>query len=80
MSRYDPSLTYGRVQTYPYSQFVPMFAKYRGKCLCFKSFFKQSVHESPDETYRVRKVNILYYLEDDTIAVSEPIVKVSYQP
>ncbi|XP_034231935.1 EF-hand domain-containing protein 1-like [Thrips palmi] len=72
--RYDPSLTYGRVQTYPYKQFKPHYAHYDGKSLCFRAYFKQSIHESPDEHYRVRKVNIVYFLEDDTISVIEPTV------
>uniref|UniRef100_A0A1B6DLI7 DM10 domain-containing protein n=1 Tax=Clastoptera arizonana TaxID=38151 RepID=A0A1B6DLI7_9HEMI len=45
------------------------------KCLTFHAFFKQSVVESPNEHYRVRHVNILYFLEDDTITVMEPPVK-----
>ncbi|KAK3929061.1 EF-hand domain-containing protein 1 [Frankliniella fusca] len=72
--RYDPSLTYGRVQNYPFKQFLPHYAQYRGKSLCFRAYFKQSIHESPDEHYRVRKVNIVYFLEDDTISVIEPSV------
>ncbi|KAJ9588706.1 hypothetical protein L9F63_017998 [Diploptera punctata] len=59
--RYDPSLTYGRVKQYAVAQ-----------CLTFRAFFKQSVYESPDEHYRVRQVNIIYFLEDDTITVMEP--------
>lgn len=39
-------------------------------------FFRQHVPESRIEHYRVRHVNIFYYLEDDTITVIEPIVKV----
>ncbi|KAK4880766.1 hypothetical protein RN001_008912 [Aquatica leii] len=70
--RYDPSLTYGRTRSVACSQFIPHFALYDSKCLTFKAFFKQSVPESPVEYYRVRKVNIIYFLEDDTITVIEP--------
>ncbi|PSN50975.1 hypothetical protein C0J52_07624 [Blattella germanica] len=72
--RYDPSLTYGRVKQYAVSQVIPHFALYDKKCLTFRSFFKQSVFESPDEHYRIRQVNIIYFLEDDTITVMEPPV------
>ncbi|XP_069689389.1 EF-hand domain-containing protein 1-like isoform X2 [Periplaneta americana] len=73
--RYDPSLTYGRVKEYAISQFIPHFVLYDKKCLTFKAFFKQSVFESPHEHYRVRQVNIIYFLEDDTITVMEPEVE-----
>ncbi|ENN78711.1 hypothetical protein D910_03621 [Dendroctonus ponderosae] len=72
--RYDPSLTYGRCKAKPLPQFTPHFALYDQKCLTFKAFFKQSVVESPLEFYRVRPVNIYYFLEDDTISVIEPRV------
>lgn len=74
--RFDPSLTYGRCKNTPLPQFVPHFALYDQKCLTFKAFFKQSVVESPLEFYRVRPVNIIYFLEDDTIAVIEPRIPV----
>ena len=76
--RYDPSLTYGRVKQYAVAQFTPHFVLYDKKCLTFQAFFKQSVFESPDEHYRVRQVNIVYFLEDDTITVMEPLVDVSF--
>ena len=43
--------------------------------LKFNAYFKQTVHESPKEYYRVRPVNIYYYLEDDSISVVEPHVE-----
>ncbi|XP_015587754.1 EF-hand domain-containing protein 1 [Cephus cinctus] len=72
--QYDPSLTYGRVREYAYQQFVPHYAKFAQKCLCFKAFFRQGIFNSPDEHFRIRHVNIIYFLEDDTILVSEPPV------
>ncbi|KAK8885916.1 EF-hand domain-containing protein 1 [Tritrichomonas musculus] len=39
--------------------------------LRFFAYFKQSVVESNDETYRVRYVRIYYYLEDNTLMVEE---------
>ncbi|KAK9686909.1 DM10 domain [Popillia japonica] len=73
--RFDPSLTYGRTRSVALPQFLPHFALYDQKCLTFKAFFKQSVSESPMEHYRVRQVNIIYFLEDDTITVMEPSVE-----
>uniref|UniRef100_A0A1Y1MR06 DM10 domain-containing protein n=3 Tax=Photinus pyralis TaxID=7054 RepID=A0A1Y1MR06_PHOPY len=73
--RYDPSLTYGRTRSAALPQYLPHFALYDQKCLTFKAFFKQSVVESPLEYYRVRKVNIIYFLEDDTITIMEPRIR-----
>lgn len=72
--RYDPSLTYGRAPRYAFRQFVPRYALFAQKCLRFKAFFRQGVFDSPDEHYRVRHVDIVYYLEDDTLCVIEPVV------
>ncbi|XP_003706810.1 EF-hand domain-containing protein 1 [Megachile rotundata] len=74
-AHYDPSLTYGRVKEYAYRQFVPHYALFAHKCLCFKAFFRQGVFNSPDEYFRIRHVNIIYFLEDDTICVMEPPVE-----
>ena len=48
--------------------------------LRFNAYFKQTVHESPSEYFRVRPVDIFYYLEDDSIAVIEPHVENSGMP
>ncbi|CAH0556686.1 unnamed protein product [Brassicogethes aeneus] len=72
--RFDPSLTYGRTRSKPLPQFIPNYALYDKKCLTFNAFFKQSVVESPLEHFRIRIVNIIYFLEDDTISVMEPRV------
>ncbi|KAL0480787.1 EF-hand domain-containing family member efhc2 [Acrasis kona] len=42
------------------------------KVLRFYTFFKEGVHESALENNRVRRCVLYYYLEDDTIHVSEP--------
>eukprot|EP00670_Eutreptiella_braarudii_P007522 CAMPEP_0174290272 /NCGR_PEP_ID=MMETSP0809-20121228/28153_1 /TAXON_ID=73025 ORGANISM="Eutreptiella gymnastica-like, Strain CCMP1594" /NCGR_SAMPLE_ID=MMETSP0809 /ASSEMBLY_ACC=CAM_ASM_000658 /LENGTH=751 /DNA_ID=CAMNT_0015388809 /DNA_START=96 /DNA_END=2351 /DNA_ORIENTATION=+ len=42
------------------------------KVLRFQAFFKEGVHESPQEQERVRRCIVYYFLEDDTISVSEP--------
>ena len=43
--------------------------------LRFDAYFKQTVHESPNEHYRLRDVRVFYYLEDDSISVVEPMVE-----
>lgn len=72
--RFDPSLIYGRTKSYKNPTFKPHFVVYDKKCLMFRAFFKQSVAESPDEHFRIRHVNIVYFLEDDSITVMEPLV------
>ncbi|XP_036140512.1 LOW QUALITY PROTEIN: EF-hand domain-containing protein 1 [Monomorium pharaonis] len=72
---YDIRSIYGRIPCYTYRQFVPHYALLAQKCLRFKAFFRQGVFNSPDEHYRVRHVDIIYYLEDDTLCVIEPVVK-----
>jgi hypothetical protein len=75
-SRFDPSLTYGCMKKYPVSRFVPHYALYDRLRLTFRAFFKQSVSQSLIEHYRIRQVNIIYFMEDDTITVMEPEVMV----
>ncbi|KAL3282731.1 hypothetical protein HHI36_005902 [Cryptolaemus montrouzieri] len=70
--RYDPSLTYGRTRAAALPQFTPHYVHYDAKCLTFRAFFKQTVVESPLEHYRIRQVNLIYFLSDDTIVVIEP--------
>ncbi|XP_068629097.1 EF-hand domain-containing protein 1-like [Battus philenor] len=69
---YDPSLTYGRVKQPALPMVIPHWVHYDKRCLNFTAFFKQPVYENPNENYRVRIVNIVYFLEDDTITVIEP--------
>jgi hypothetical protein len=47
--------------------------------LRFDGYFKQTVHES-EEQYHLRRVHILFFLEDDSIAVIEPPVENSGIP
>ncbi|XP_037300618.1 EF-hand domain-containing protein 1 [Manduca sexta] len=72
---YDPSLTYGRVKQPALPAVVPHWVHYDKRCLNFTAFFKQPVYDNPDESFRVRVVNIVYFLEDDTLTVMEPRVK-----
>jgi len=39
--------------------------------LKFHAFFKEAVHESPLENFRVHKCDIFYYTEDDSIQITE---------
>lgn len=75
-SRFDPTLTYGCVKKCPVSRFVPHYVLCDRLRLTFRAFFKQSVSQSPLEHYRIRQVNIIYFVEDDTITVMEPEVAV----
>ncbi|KAJ3323302.1 EF-hand domain-containing member C2 [Blyttiomyces sp. JEL0837] len=64
------------VEIYPHSnslgESVPSWVAFDRKVLRFYAYFQEAVHERREEQYRVRKVNIYFYLEDDTIHVSEP--------
>eukprot|EP00741_Cyanophora_paradoxa_P023424 tig00021582_g22628.t1 len=51
---------------------LPAWVAFDRKVLRFDAYFKESVHESNTETYRVRLCVIYYYLEDDSIHVAEP--------
>jgi len=51
---------------------VPAFVALDRMVLRFFAYYKEAVHESRMENYRVRKVTMLYYLEDNTVQVNEP--------
>jgi len=51
---------------------MPAFVALDRMVLRFFAYFKEAVHESRMENYRVRKVTMFYYLEDNTIQVTEP--------
>ncbi|XP_037039126.1 EF-hand domain-containing protein 1-like [Bradysia coprophila] len=72
---YDAVFTYGRVKQAPVEPFRPHFVRYDKVKLTFKAFFKQSVPESGLEHYRIRLVNIMYFMDDDTMTVIEPKVE-----
>ncbi|VDM32033.1 unnamed protein product [Hydatigera taeniaeformis] len=50
----------------------PPWITFDKQVLCFEAYFQQAVHESRFEQYRVRRCQVLFYLEDDTIQVTEP--------
>merc|ERR1711988_780055 len=56
----------------PVAPAVPAYVALDRMVLRFFAYFKEAVHESRMENYRVRKVTVLYYLEDNTLQVNEP--------
>ncbi|XP_077990031.1 EF-hand domain-containing protein 1-like [Glandiceps talaboti] len=75
-----PTLTYGQAKQAPPEDFIPAHVAFDKKVLKFSAYFRQTVHESPNEYFRIRPVNIFYYLEDDSISVVEPHVENSGMP
>ncbi|KAM4771458.1 EF-hand domain-containing protein 1 [Rhinophrynus dorsalis] len=75
-----PTLTYGQAKQAPPSDFIPTFVAFDKKVLRFEGFFQETVPISQDERYRVRKVSLYYFLEDDSISVVEPPVENSGIP
>ncbi|KAK6187064.1 hypothetical protein SNE40_006312 [Patella caerulea] len=80
LANFHPTLTYGQAKQAPPTDFIPSHVKLDKKVLRFNGYFTQTIIESPDETYRVRPIELYYYLEDDTIAVFEPHVENSGMP
>lgn len=80
LAQYKPSLTYGQKVQAPPEEFTPAHVAFDKAVLLFNAYFKQTVNESPKEFYCVRNVKIYYYLEDDSIAVHEPVVENSGIP
>ncbi|XP_028809413.1 EF-hand domain-containing protein 1-like [Denticeps clupeoides] len=60
--------------------FCPAYVSNDKKVLHFSGFLRQEVQDSPDELYRIRPVDIYYYLVDDTMCVIEPAVENSGIP
>ena len=52
----------------------PRWLKFDRQVLSFTGYFKESVVESPIENWRLRRVIIYYYLNDNTIYITEPKV------
>ncbi|KAK1937860.1 EF-hand domain-containing family member C2 [Phytophthora citrophthora] len=65
----DPSVV---LATRPFN---PKFIANDKKVLRFEAYFLEAVHESNLENYRVRRCEVLYYLEDDTLQITEPKVE-----
>ncbi|KNE64889.1 hypothetical protein AMAG_10562 [Allomyces macrogynus ATCC 38327] len=56
----------------PNAESVPAWIAFDRKVLRFYAYFQEAVQERREEQFRIRKVNILFYLEDDTVHVIEP--------
>lgn len=64
---------YGRVKPKPIAPFKPDFVQNDKIILTFDGFFRQKVFEPNPEQYDlIRKVKIMYFMEDDTITVVDP--------
>ncbi|XP_054471819.1 EF-hand domain-containing family member C2 [Anoplopoma fimbria] len=59
---------------------LPSWIAFDKQALCFEAFFQEAVPVAQDETYRIRKCKIYFYLEDDTVQVVEPEYKNSGIP
>uniref|UniRef100_A0ABI7YAQ0 EF-hand domain containing 1 n=1 Tax=Felis catus TaxID=9685 RepID=A0ABI7YAQ0_FELCA len=70
-----PVLTYGQPKQAPPAEFIPAHVAFDKKVLKFDAYFQEDVPMSPEEHYRIRQVNIYYYLEDDSMSVMEPVVE-----
>ncbi|KAE8299783.1 EF-hand domain-containing family member C2 [Larimichthys crocea] len=71
-----------KYSVYPQGQgsHLPSWVAFDKQALCFEAYFQEAVLQSRDETYRIRKCKIFFYLEDDTIQVVEPEYKNSRIP
>lgn len=59
---------------------LPAWVAYDRKVLRFFGYFKEAVHASSQENWRVRKCVIYFYLEDDSIHIAEPKIENSGIP
>ncbi|KAL0208592.1 hypothetical protein P9112_011179 [Eukaryota sp. TZLM1-RC] len=73
------STIYGQYFTPSYDQYVPAYIR-NDKVLRFFGYFLEAVHDSPQETFRVRLCKIDYFLVDHTIQVLETVEENSGLP
>jgi len=66
-STYKPTFTGEITELYQ-----PNWVKLDRQVLNFFGFFKESVVESSLENHRVRKLDICFYLEDNSVSITEP--------
>lgn len=76
--RFDPVLTYGRLKHPRIEPFRPRYVLYDRMILTFQGFFRQKVLESATVQSRVRYVNVMYFMEDDSITIMEPRIPVKH--
>eukprot|EP00667_Euglena_gracilis_P002642 EG_transcript_2647 len=72
--RRPTELVPGREKISPHDiqQAHPTWTNLADKVLRFFCYTKESVHERREETFRLRRCNLYYFLEDDTMQVTEP--------
>ena len=58
----------------------PQWLKYDKQVLSFSCYFLEPVYEKREENFRVRRAIMYYYLDDDTIYITEPRVENSGIP
>ncbi|XP_025415429.1 EF-hand domain-containing protein 1-like [Sipha flava] len=77
VTRYNPTLTYGRAKDPPKPIVQSNFIKLDGKCLSFNGYTEVISTEmnTNKEKLMIRRVKITYFLVDDTICVIEPVIK-----
>lgn len=69
-------MTYGIIKKPQVPPFRPAFVLNDNIVLTFSGFFRQHIIE-PNRSYdRIRYVNVMYFMEDDTLTVMEPPVEV----
>lgn len=59
---------------------APKWLKHDRQALKFDLYFQEPVIESRDENFRVRKCTMFYYLEDDSMYITEPKIENSGIP
>ncbi|KAL0231877.1 hypothetical protein GEMRC1_011281 [Eukaryota sp. GEM-RC1] len=59
---------------------APAFLFYDRKVLRFEAYFKEPVVETAYEQYRVRRCFIYYFLDDETVQITEPEIENSQLP
>ena len=59
---------------------LPAWVAYDRKVLRFYGYFKEAVHSSPIETWRVRRCVLYLYLEDESLHIAEPKIENSGIP
>jgi EF-hand domain-containing protein 1 len=76
--RTQPPVSFQQTREKPQNDYIPRiqpsWLKYDRKVLRFFCYFQESVVESQLENYRVRPCILYYYLNDDTIHLTEPRV------
>lgn len=59
---------------------LPSWVEYDRQVLRFGGYFKEAVHASSSENFRVRPILLYFYLEDDSLHIAEPTVSNSGLP